>query len=270
MFKLHLRFYKIITVSALHYIAAKIIDLLAHRDNASIATKTYYAQFLINTRPPCVESFQLLEEIINIERHHPTSVVVWPRDLRMSVDRFVRTELDFAAARGVDDFLVIPSLVYAYYILAKMNVECGAAGRFHTLMSEFEATCHMLCNVFPISMSLLGYVYQQAGHHQEAIGAFSRAADIDHDYRLALENVEANVALLSNQLQHRDRVPNEPSIEFKHQREYARTMDKFAADFAEPYFKSFSPVFFEYCKEYLDIFDNGRSDEDCLICRMSD
>lgn len=126
------------------------------------SNKLYYAHLmLLLTTGESI--LPVLLEVIETEKRHPMSVIIWPKELRNMTDEYVRKEIDEAEERG---FIAIPSIVYAYYLLVKLYLRLGNTEVHAQKMREFESLCLDMEDLSPVSYSLLGYAYLQLANHE--------------------------------------------------------------------------------------------------------
>lgn len=100
----------------------------------------------------------ILLDVIAREEDAPLSVIVWPKQFRILADDCIRREIDKADDRG---FIAIPSLSYAYYLLAKLYLRLRKMDSFSETMAKFEELCRRIGDMCSVSCSLLADAYHQ-------------------------------------------------------------------------------------------------------------
>ena len=129
------------------------------------ANKTYFAQFLLNARNAKV-AIPILEEVIAQESTSPISLLIWPEELKFSVDAYIREEIN----KSENGYIVVPSVVYACYLLSKVYFAFGDTERYTNSMQKLEKLCRIIKADSPIPHSLLNYVHGLSVQDKESQG----------------------------------------------------------------------------------------------------
>ena len=125
----------------------------------AISDAVYIAQHLINENQ-YQESVDILEKVVSMDYHHPLSVIMWPKELIRAVDDDVKSEI----LKSPNDYIALPSVVYALYLLARIYNSIGDREAFEDTKVRFEDVCGYLGDVSPISSTLLELVHNLKQH----------------------------------------------------------------------------------------------------------
>ena len=98
--------------------------------------------------------FPFLEEVIaHWNQPSPMSLLIWPEELKYSVDAYVRKEIN----RSAKGYLVLPTVVYACYLLSKVYFAFGEKDSYSRTMQKFEEVCKIFEAGSTVLNSLLHY-----------------------------------------------------------------------------------------------------------------
>ena len=97
-----------------------------------------------------------LEYVVTKESNNPLSIVIWPKDLERFVDENVKLEINKSPSKCI----VVPSVVYALYLLATIHRSHFNVEAYEKTMTRFKKIRDFLAPDSPISDTLFEYARQ--------------------------------------------------------------------------------------------------------------
>ena len=156
-------------------------QMLLSSDRKTIADMIYICQMQIFLCQH-VLAIPILEQVISLESANPTSTVIWPEELDILVDDNVRSEI--RKSRG--ECIVVPSVVYALYLLAGIHGSLHNKDAYKQTMETFERVCEYLGTSSMISKRLLKYARdldENGVIRQNGGGGCTQATKIEGGYK---------------------------------------------------------------------------------------
>jgi len=246
---------------SLNAIYACVIKWSAMSNSPTLSNKLYYSQFLMNctTGQPALP---ILLDVVQKAKTNPLSVVVWPKKLKSSVDDHIRRELDSVCEDGC---IIIPTIVYGHYLLATLYLRLKQMTEYTQVMFEFQSICQDLESVYPFSYSLLGYAYEQSGRYPQAVISHRRARELLPNSELIHCNLSNAIVLEQN---------NTPVKQSTSTDRSRLIQEKCFQAIWQKYSGLFSKVpdmgVMENSAEMMNIFETGRTVDECYSCRFSE
>ena len=106
-------------------------------------------------------SIPALEHVVSEELINPISLVIWNKTYDLFLDDNVKSELH----KSSSGYIVVPSVVYALYLLANVYSSLGDKNAYEGTMKRFEKVCEHLGDDSPMSNVLFTYAYHLHHHH---------------------------------------------------------------------------------------------------------
>ena len=171
----------------------RLVEWLALKHSATPANKTYFAEFLLKFKNAQM-AVPILEDVIKDESTSPVSVLIWPQELKTWLDDFIQMQM----SKNGRDCLVLPTIVYACYLLSKIYYALGQSDDYERIMQHFNSSCETLGEDFPVSYSLLRYAYGLTGQDTAAGSLTPDQTTIVLDRKQILDQIldHRNVAAL--------------------------------------------------------------------------
>ena len=119
----------------------------------TIADEVYIAQDMVHAGE-YQEAITILEKVVSKEFANPVSVIIWPRELSELVDDAIKSEI----RESRNGCIVLPSVVYALYLLARVYHSIGNREAFEETQVRLEYICDCMGDDSLISKRLLELV----------------------------------------------------------------------------------------------------------------
>ena len=154
---LHVEKMKIMDLLLLRFSIRKTLilpaKLLFSYDPYTIADAVYIAQDMIHAHE-YHKALTILEQVVSKEFSNPLSVIIWPRELMELVDDAIKSEI----RESRNGCIVLPSVVYALYLLARVYHSIGNREAFEETQVRLEYICDFMGDDLLISKRLLELV----------------------------------------------------------------------------------------------------------------
>ena len=126
--------------------------MLLSNGSITIADRIYICQIQIheNRRKDAIPA---LEHVVSEELINPLSMIIWHKTLDMFLDDNVKSELH----KSSSGYIVVPSVVYALYLLANVYSSLGDKDAYEGTLKRFEQVCDHLGDDSPICNVLFTY-----------------------------------------------------------------------------------------------------------------
>ena len=121
----------------------KLVEWLALKHHPTSTNKTYFAQFLVKVKT-AKRAVPILEDVIKVESRSPVSILIWPQELKTWLDVFIQKQMNKTGR----DCLVLPTIVYACYLLSKIYYALGQSDDYERIMRQFHSSCETLGKIF--------------------------------------------------------------------------------------------------------------------------
>ena len=127
-------------------------NMLFSNELNTVADKVYICQIKIHKKH-FEDLIPILVQVVSEEITNPMSVVIWHEDFDSIVDDNVKAEIHKSSTKCI----VVPSVVYALFLLASVHESLGNIDAYSETMKRFETLCHYFGNDSPISKILFDY-----------------------------------------------------------------------------------------------------------------